>query len=356
MSNLSLQLSEESLQFLLLGLHLLLRTAVDQVIEEETRLVWNEAKTPNFDQLSWEHVSIRPRVSQRLYICGVFLLQLLQGGSLCSCCWGRLLLGRGVSERAAVGTDRPPPPRLPHSHKHTCRCCLMECDMDNSLHRSHQYTQLQHWRVPDTHTDTGWHKCYAHTHAHLTTQRCVSSQALFPQMERAGLTDTHLNTNTQASQARGGLFSSTLPLRPNTNVHTRSIFLSTWLQLGAEQDKDLHRTSQNTDRWETSYTSRCPPAVLTHTNKHGRISDTRTMSTRESALTSRIFGEARVLVQQFRNLCDRQKTTVNHRQATSDLWVNITTKVVVLNWIWFHKTVVLYHHVIKFPQIFNPVV
>lgn len=122
--------------------------------------------------------------------------------------------------------------------------------------------------------------------------------------------------------ARGGLFSSTLLLRPNTNVHTRGIFLSTWLQLGAEQDKELHRTSLNTDRWETSYTSRRPPSSLTHTNKHGRISDTRTTSTGESALTSRIFGEARVLVQECRNLCDKQETTVIHRQATLDIeWI-----------------------------------
>lgn len=143
----------------------------------------------------------------------VCFLWLLQGGCLCSCCWRRLLLGRGVSERAVVGTDSFP--RLPHSH--TCRCCLMECDMDNSLHRSHQYTQLQHWRVPDTHTDTGWHKCYAHTRAHLTTQRCVSSQALFPQMERAALTHTHTPQHKHTSFIVRGLFSSTLLLRPNTN-------------------------------------------------------------------------------------------------------------------------------------------
>lgn len=101
-------------------------------------------------------------------------------------------MGRGVSERVVVGADSFP--RLPHSRKHTCRCRLMGCDMDNSLHRSHQYTRFQHWRVPDTHTDTDRHKCHAHTHAHLTTQRCVSSQARFPQMERH--IHTHLNTNT----------------------------------------------------------------------------------------------------------------------------------------------------------------
>lgn len=68
-SNLSLQLSEVCLQLLLLRLHLLLRTAVDQVIEEEARLVWNQVKTPNFDQLSWEHVSTGLSVS---HICGFF--------------------------------------------------------------------------------------------------------------------------------------------------------------------------------------------------------------------------------------------------------------------------------------------
>lgn len=99
----------------------------------------------------------------------------------------------------------------------------MECDMDNSLHRSHQYTQLQHWRVPDTHTDTGWHKCYAHTHAHLTTQRCVSSQALFPQMERAGLTYTHLNTNTQAS-LRGEDCSAVPCYWDQTQMCTHAVF------------------------------------------------------------------------------------------------------------------------------------
>lgn len=90
--------------------------------------------------------------------------KLLQGGCLCCSCWRRLLLGRGVSERALVGTDSFP--RLPHSHKHMCGCRLMGSDMDNSLRRSHQYTQFQRWRVPDTLTDTDWHKCYAHTHMH----------------------------------------------------------------------------------------------------------------------------------------------------------------------------------------------
>lgn len=134
---------------------------------------------------------------------GFFFLFVSCGVGVCGpaadggCFW----TGVWVNVRWSALTAPPPHThRLPHSHKHKCRCCLMECDMDNSLHRSHQNTQLQHWRVPDTHTDTGWHKCYAHTHAHLTTQRCVSSQALFPQMESAGLThtDTHLNTNTQA--------------------------------------------------------------------------------------------------------------------------------------------------------------
>lgn len=67
-SNLSLQLSEVRLQLLLLCQHLLRRAAADQVIEEITRHVWNEEKTLDFDQLSWEQVSIRLCVSQRVCV------------------------------------------------------------------------------------------------------------------------------------------------------------------------------------------------------------------------------------------------------------------------------------------------
>lgn len=105
-SNLSLQLSEVFLQLLLLRLHLLLRTAVDQVIEEEACLVWNQVKTPNFDQLSWEHVSTGLSVS---HICGFFVF-FSCGVGVCGpaadggCFWA----GVWVNVRWSVLTAPPP--------------------------------------------------------------------------------------------------------------------------------------------------------------------------------------------------------------------------------------------------------
>lgn len=94
-----------------------------------------------------------------------------------------------------------------------------------------------------------------------------------------GETHTHTWTQTHTSFiARGGLVSSTMLLRPNTNVHTHGIFLSTWWQSGVEQNKGLQWASLSTDRWETSYTSRCPPYFLSYTNTRSRILDTRTLS------------------------------------------------------------------------------
>lgn len=79
--------------------------------------------------------------------------------------------------------------------------------------------------------------------------------------------------------AKETLVSSTLLLRPNTNVHTHCIFLSTWLQLGVEQDKELQWASLNTDRWETSYTSRCLPTFSpTQTNTDALDTRTRHMT------------------------------------------------------------------------------
>lgn len=76
-----------------------------------------------------------------------------------------------------------------------------------------------------------------------------------------------------------------------------------------------------------------------HTQAHLRYKDTVTYissyspatTVSWSALTSRIFGKARVLVQQRSNLCDKQKKKVIRRQPTSDLWVAVITEVVVLD-------------------------
>lgn len=112
-----------------------------------------------------------------------------------------------------------------------------------------------------------------HTHALLNySALCQQPGSISSNGERRSYTHRHTPKHKHTSFiARGGLVSSPMPLRPNTNVHTHGIFLSTWLQLGAEQDKELHQTSLNTDRWEARSTSRCPPSLLTYTNKQGRI-------------------------------------------------------------------------------------
>lgn len=143
-SNLGLQLREVCLQLLLLCLHLLW-TAVDEVIEEEPHLVWKEVKTPDSSAV-WGPRFHGPLCQSHLALfgCSSCRVSVCVPAADAGCIWA----GVWVNVQWLALTASP-------SHKHTCRCCLMECDMDNSLHRSHQYPQLQHWRLPDAHTH--WH-------------------------------------------------------------------------------------------------------------------------------------------------------------------------------------------------------
>lgn len=135
-----------------------------------------------------------------------------------------------------------------------------------------------------------------YTHTHLTTQRCVSSQALFPQMEGHIHTPGHKHTHTHAS-LQDEDWSAVPCYWDQTHTHTHSIFLSTRLQLGVE-----HKKAGKSDNWEARDELRVEVSSLSGIQGHIETAS-------KSALTRRIVDEARVLVQQRSNLCDKQKTT-----------------------------------------------